>query len=335
MQTVTYPENKQTTDPGNSFRAAVLTAPKQFDTQELPLPELMPRQVLIRMQGCGLCASSIPVWEGREWFDYPQEAGAPGHEGFGIVEKTGSKVTEVQAGDRVAALSYHAYAEFDIAGASQVVKLPEELNDMPFPGEPLGCAMNIFERSDIREGHTVAILGIGFLGSLLIQLAKSRGAKVIAVSRRGFSRQTAREMGADEVIDMEDYNLVKEEVKRITGDSFCDRVIECTGKEGPLNLAGELSRVRGKLIIAGFHQGGMRSVNIQLWNWRGLDVINAHERDPQEYVKGMKKAVQAVLAGQMDPRPLFTHLFPAEEIKHAHSMLCNRPEGFIKGIISW
>lgn len=334
MQTATYPEKNLNTQQG-TYRAAVLCAPKRFEMQEQQLPELQPDEVLIRMQGCGLCASSIPVWEGREWFDYPQQAGAPGHEGFGVVEKAGNAVKDLKTGDRVAALSTNAYAEYDVASADEVVKLPAELDDMPFLGEPLGCAMNIFERSDIHEGHTVAILGIGFLGSLLIQLAKARGAKVVAVSKRPFSREIAKKMGAHEVVDIEDYNIVKDQVNALTDGRWCDRVIECTGKEGPLNLAGELTRVRGRLIIAGFHQGGMRSVNLQLWNWRGLDVINAHERDPQQYINGIKKAIEAVLSGEMDPRPLFTHTFPSDEINRAFKMLTERPEGFVKGIITY
>jgi len=54
-------------------------------------------------------------------------------------------------------------------------------------------------------------------------------------------------------------------------------VIEAAGQQWPLDLATELTRERGRLIIAGYHQDGPRQINMQLWNWRGLDVINAHE----------------------------------------------------------
>ena len=65
----------------------------------------------------------------------------------------------------------------------------------------------------------------------------------------------------------------------LTGGRFCDVVIEAVGKQWPLDLAAELAGERGRLIIAGYHQDGLRQVNMQLWNWRGLDVINAHQRD--------------------------------------------------------
>jgi hypothetical protein len=100
-------------------------------------------------------------------------------------------------------------------------------------------------------------------------------------------------------------------VKELTGGAFCDRVIEAVGKQWPLDLSAELTRERGRLIIAGYHQDGPRQVNMQLWNWRGLDVINAHERDPEVYLAGIRAAVAAVTSGRLDPRPLYTHVYPA------------------------
>ncbi|AKD05415.1 L-iditol 2-dehydrogenase [Pontibacter korlensis] len=317
------------------MKAAVVAAPKSVKIEETALPEPKAGQVRIRLEGCGLCASNIPVWEGREWFSYPIAAGNPGHEGWGRIDAVGEGVTTVKPGDRVAALSYNAYAEYDLADADKVVKLPESLVSKPFPGEPLGCAMNIFGRSDIRQGQTVAILGIGFLGALLVQLAKNAGARVIAVSQREFSLNVAKECGADEVIKMDDHYKIIEKVKGLTNGTFCERVIECTGKEWPLNLAGELTAERGRLIIAGFHQDGMRQVNIQLWNWRGLDVINAHERDPKEYINGIKAAVSAVEEGKIDPDRLYTHTYTLNNIDKAFENLTNRPDGFVKALITY
>ncbi|MCX2739889.1 MDR/zinc-dependent alcohol dehydrogenase-like family protein [Pontibacter anaerobius] len=335
QDTLTNNQKKVASTQATTMKAAVIEAPKSIKVQETALPRPKAGQVRIRLQGCGLCASNIPVWEGREWFSYPVEAGNPGHEGWGVVDAVGEGVTEVKPGDRVAALSYNAYAAYDLADADKVVKLPESLADKPFPGEPLGCALNIFKRSGIEEGQTVAILGIGFLGALLVQLAKSAGARVIAVSQRGFSLEVATACGADEIIKMDDHYKIIEKVKELTNGNFCERVIECTGKEWPLNLAGELTAERGRLIIAGFHQDGMRQVNIQLWNWRGLDVINAHERDPKEYIKGIKAAVEAVAEGKINPDPLYTHSYTLDNIDKAFENLTNRPDGFVKALITF
>lgn len=314
-------------------KAAVLEAPQKVSVKEQELPQPQQGEVRIKLEGSGVCASNIPVWEGRDWFDYPVTPGEPGHEGWGVVDAVGEGVENLEEGDRVTALTYKAYATHDIAKEESVVKLPKSLDGKPFPGEPLGCAMNIFNRSDIQKGQKVAIVGSGFLGTLLIQLAKSAGAEVIAISRREFSLESAKKAGAHHLIQMNDHYEIIEKVKELTNQNFCERVIECTGKEWPLNLSIELTGERGKLIVAGFHQDGMRNLNVQMLNWRGIDMISAHERDPQKYIDGIKAAIEAVEAGKMDPFPLFTHRFVLEEMEEAYQHLTNRPDGFIKALI--
>jgi threonine dehydrogenase-like Zn-dependent dehydrogenase len=318
----------------SKMKSAVIAAPQQIVFEELSIPQPSSNEVLIQMEGCGICASNLPVWEGREWFAYPQDSGSPGHEGWGYIVKIGDKVKNLHIGDKVTALSYHAFSQYDKAKAENVVVLPESLHKQPFPGEPLGCAWNIFERSDIQRGQTVAIVGVGFIGALLTQLVKQAGTKVIALSRRKSSLDMAQKLGADEIIPLDDHYQIIEKVKDLTQGKFCDRVIEATGKEWPLNLAGELTKIRGKLIIAGFHQDGMRQINVQLWNWRGLDIINAHERDPEKYVYGMQKAIEAVVNGWMNPAPLYTHHFKFNEIQEAFKVHTSAPAGFIKAIIN-
>lgn len=79
----------------------------------------------------------------------------------------------------------------------------------------------------------------------------------------------------------------------------CDVVIEAVGAQWPLDLAAELTGVRARLVIVGYHQDGPRQVSTQGWNWKGLDVINARERDPRIYVRGMKEAVAAAVQGTL------------------------------------
>ncbi len=313
--------------------AAVLTNPKTFSLQEIASPNIKVNEIKIRVEGCGICASSIPVWEGRDWFQYPLEAGSPGHEGWGIVETAGENIKSVQNGDRVAFLSSHSYAEYDVAKEGSFLKLPYSLNKKPFPGEPLGCAINIFDRSHISKGDVVAIIGIGFLGALLCQLAKSRGAKVIAISRRPFSLEFAKHYGADEIISLTNTWEVANKVGEITGNDFCTRVIEATGKQEGVDIATEVVGEYGKLIIAGYHQDGLRQVNLQKWNWKGIDVINAHERDPAKYLSGMQKAVEAVEQGIIDPTLLYTDIISLENISKGFGLTQNRPDGFMKALV--
>ncbi|MBE7213403.1 MAG: alcohol dehydrogenase catalytic domain-containing protein, partial [Gluconacetobacter diazotrophicus] len=132
------------------MRAAILTGPGTVSVVDVDRPEPGPSQVRLRLQGCGVCASNLSPWSGPDWMRFPTAPGDLGHEGWGIVDAVGKAVTAVTPGDRVAALSFRAYAEYDLAEQDAVVPLPEALADLPFPGEPLGCAMNILERADIR-----------------------------------------------------------------------------------------------------------------------------------------------------------------------------------------
>lgn len=315
------------------MRAAVLAGERGVRVEGVEVPEPGPGEVRVQLEGCGVCASNLPVWEGRTWFEYPLPAGAPGHEGWGRVDAVGEGVVELAVGARVAFLSGRAYAEYDIASAATVVPLPEELAGRPFPGEALGCAYNVFRRSDIRAGQTVAIVGVGFLGAVLTRLAASAGARVLAISRRPFSLEVAREFGAAETIALDERWRMVERVQALTGGAGCERVIEAAGVQGTLDLAGELTQERGRLVIAGYHQDGDRRVNMQLWNWRGLDVINAHERDPAVYVEGMRGALAAVASGELEPWSLFTHSFDLDGLGAALAAVQERPTGFLKALV--
>ena len=333
----------------NTSHAPLETAPKQPDTalykiaiidrpQSIAYAEQAkkcgPGELLVKMEGVGLCASNIPVWEGREWFQYPMEPGAPGHEGWGVVEELGEQVTDFHVGQRVALLTGNAFSEYTAVAASDAIALPPALDGIPFPGEPLGCLMNIFRRADIQEGQTVAIIGLGFLGLGLINLCKQKGARVLAFSRRDSSLAQAS-ADADLCIKMDDHYQIIQRIQDYTNGQGCERVIECTGKQWPLDLATDIISDYGKLIIAGYHQDGLRNINMQKWNWKAIDVINAHERDPQKYKDGVVAAIEAVTDGLIHPEELLTHQFSFDQLDEAMALLRACPEGFIKGYIKF
>jgi threonine dehydrogenase-like Zn-dependent dehydrogenase len=310
-------------------RAAVIRESGLVELVEVPMPEPGEGEVRLRLEGSGVCGSDLPVWAGRPWFDYPQPPGAPGHEGWGVVDAVGSGVSGLAEGDRVAGLTYRAYADYDVVRATDLVPLPEGAG--PFPGEALGCAVNVVRRSGIRTEDTVAVVGAGFLGCVIVQLAAAAGARVVAVSRRRSALKTAAAMGAAETIALEE--PVAERVGELTDGELCDVVIEAAGVQATLDAAAPLVRNRGRLVIAGFHQDGPRQVDMQLWNWRGLDVVNAHERDPAIYVEGIREAAAAVAAGRLDPSPLYTHRFGLDQVDAALDTALERPDGFIKALV--
>jgi threonine dehydrogenase-like Zn-dependent dehydrogenase len=274
------------------MRAGVVTGPRSAAAVEARVPEPAPGEVLIRVEGCGVCGSSLPLWEGREWFSYPAEPGAPGHEVWGRLED----------GRRVAALSYHGFAEWDVARADEVVELPEALDGVPFPGEALACAVNVVRRADVRPGARVAVVGMGFLGTTVARLLSLV--------------TTCHEVRRGDVPDGE-----------------FDVVVEAAGTQAALDTASALVATRGRLVVAGFHQDGPRTVDMQGWNWRGLDVVNAHERDPQAYVDGMREAARLAAAGELDVASLVTHRFGLDELDAAFEAAATRPPGFVKAVV--
>ncbi len=312
------------------MRAATIVEPGKIEITEVPLPRPSESQVLIRLEGCGICASNLPVWEGRPWFSYPQQPGAPGHEGWGTIVAIGENVTGIDLGTRVTMLSGNAYAEYDVASMDSIVPLPPALLGKPFPGEPLGCAQNIVDRADIQSGQTVAVIGIGFMGALVTSLAQGLGARVHAISRRAFACNLASSLGAEQVYSIQEGHL--DAVRKTLGEK-CDRVIEAAGMQWALDLGSDLIKIRGKLIIAGYHQDGLRNVNMQQWNWRGIDVINAHERENRIYVRGIRTAVEAVASGIFNPYPLLTNSYRLDQLDTAFSTALSRPDGFFKGIV--
>jgi threonine dehydrogenase-like Zn-dependent dehydrogenase len=317
------------------MQAAVLAGPGRIEMTQVPVPQPGPGEVRVRLEGCGVCASNVEPWEGQPWSSFPGEPGGMGHESWGVVDAVGEGVSGFAVGDRVAGMSGRSYAQYDLLAANLAVKLPPELAGRPFPGEPLGCAFNIFRRSDVQAGQWVAIIGIGFLGAVLTRLATEAGARVIAISRRQESLDLARRYGAAEVIPMHDHHAIIAEVQRLTNGRGAERVIEAVGKQWPLDLAGELVAEGGRLVIAGYHQDGPRQVNMQAWNWKGIDIASAHERDPAVQMRGLREAVEAVASGRLDPAPLYTHRYPLDRLGEALAATRDKPDGFVKALITY
>jgi threonine dehydrogenase-like Zn-dependent dehydrogenase len=281
----------------------VIVAPGRVAEVERSVPEALPGEVVVRVEGCGVCASSLPLWEGRPWFSYPLEPGAPGHEVWGRIERVGDGVTELRPGERVAVLSYHGFAEVDRAPAAACVPLPAQLEDLPFPGEAYGCAVNVVRRAHIEPGQRVAIVGMGFLGGAVAELCRHLGAHVMPV-RRGMA----------------------------PGGNF-ERVIEAAGTQDALDAASALVAEGGLLAIAGYHQDGSRTIDLQSWNWRGIHVVNAHERDAARQVACVAEAARLAAVGVFDLERLGTHVFGSESLANAFETARLRPPGFTKALV--
>jgi threonine dehydrogenase-like Zn-dependent dehydrogenase len=331
-QIETPPHDRNATE---QMRAAVLAEPRRIEIRNVPIPRPADGEVRVRVEYCGICSSNLSPWAGAPWFSYPFPPGAPGHEASGFVEEIGVGVSNLRIGERVATLANQAFAEQLVARAENVVSISRLPSQSLFLGEPLGCAVNIFKRAQIRKGDWVAIVGMGFLGAILLQLCLREGAQVIAISRRPFALRIATKLGAEHALEMTGRPSVVTDIRRITSEHLCDVVIEAGGVQPTLDLAGDLCRTRGRLVIAGYHQNGPRMVNMQHWNWNGLDVINAHERDELIYIQGIQQAADMVARGAIHLEGLITRTFPIRQIEEGFRLAEERPEGFMKGIVAF
>jgi D-arabinose 1-dehydrogenase-like Zn-dependent alcohol dehydrogenase len=215
------------------MKASLMTAVKQpLVTRDVPDPQPGPGQVRIRMHATGVCGTDVHVWHGELPVPLPI---VPGHEPVGEIEMLGPGVRSVKVGDRVGVSWFQAgcgrclycqkkqikfcaepktwitngggYAEFMIAEADGCTLLPDGLAWEP--AAPIFCggfwAMSAYRAGKPQPGERVAVIGIGGLGHLALQIAKSMGHTVIAITNSADKERDAREMGADEVLVVKDH----------------------------------------------------------------------------------------------------------------------------------
>jgi threonine dehydrogenase-like Zn-dependent dehydrogenase len=265
--------------------------------------------------------------------EFPLAPGALGHEGWGFVDAVGAGVSPDRLGSRVAVFGTSSFASHEVVAEDAALPIPAALGDRAMPAEPFGCAVSIFRMARVQPGDTVAIIGAGFIGALLTKLATDAGARVIAISRRDDSLALARRMGAAECVPLDDHWEVLRQLAALAGEAGCDITVECTGAQWPLDLAAEITRESGRLVIAGYHQDGPRQVNMQLWNWRAFEIVNAHVRDRATNLDAMREAMELAARGAIPVEELLTHSYPLEQLGAALDATRDKPDGFVKAVV--
>ncbi|UCF98861.1 MAG: zinc-binding dehydrogenase [Spirochaetaceae bacterium] len=315
------------------MKAARLLKPHVFELVSVPDPVPREDEVIIRVIACGVCRGDFNKWNGIS-DQYPREPGSSGHEVYGTIEELGSKVENLKIGDTVSSIRFpgKGFAELALATAKHVSRVPGELKNDVILGEPLACAVNAIGRAKIKPGDSVLIVGIGFMGALALKLLTISGAApLIAVDISEFSRDLARRIGADFVFDPQDTRSI-DKIKKLVGADGLNCVVEATGTQEALDYCTEAVSVRGTLVIYGYHVDNRRSINMQLWNWKGIDVVNAHERDQDNYFRGMLKAFNLLKYNKLT-FDLITHEFDLDAINDCFQFIRKRPPGYIKAVI--
>ena len=112
-----------------------------------------------------------------------------------------------------------------------------------------------------------------------------------------------------------------------------DVVFENSGTAPGLTLASHIVREHGILSVVGWHQGGARQVDMEMWNWKGFNVINAHERRMDYLMDCMRRGLALVAAGRMDTASLVSHRFSLDNVDGAFRALVEKPAGFHKAVV--
>ena len=313
------------------MKIAVLYGPRDFQINEQPIPAIQPDEVLLRVAACGVCTSELDQWEGKSTgLSYPRFIG---HEVSGTVEKVGSQVQSFQAGNRVGAwVTERGFAEYVAVKAEYCFPAGDVPLDLAL-AEPLACAVNAVELADLSLSDDVVVIGAGFMGNLVQKLVALRGPRhLIIADTRADALQRAAKMGASRVVDVRTESLA-EVVKELTGGKGADASFEVTGAQVPLTMLGDVTRMSGKVVIVGFHQGGMREIPLAYWNWMAFQILNAHFREISTIMHGMRIGMRLLTSGRLSLDDLVTHRFQLTEINQAFLAACEKPEGFVKSTV--
>ena len=338
------------------MKAAVLYRVRDLRLEDVMTPKIKDDEVLIRIHATGICGTDIHIYRG-EW-----KTRMPiilGHEFSGAIAEIGRDVSNLNVDDPVVAepnipcgscyfcrmseRNYFcenlqavgvtingAFAEYVKIKAANVYKLPKDLSlDEAALIEPLACCIRGIDQAGIRVGDTVAIIGAGPIGLILLQLAKLAGASMLIQTDMEDARlKMARKLGADYVINITEEDPV-EAIKRLTNGYGTDVAIEAVGSPKAITQAMRATRRGGRLNIFGV------SPQDAVWEVKPFELydkeltITTSYRSPFTF----QRAVKIVSSRKVKLKPLISHVFRLEEIQRAFEVAEKRLEDAVKVLV--
>ena len=313
----------------NAIRVAQAGGPEVLELVDLPVPSPGSGEVLVRVAACGVNFMDVGMRAGR----YPGMTFPliPGGEASGTIEAVGADVTGLRAGDRVmyaVALAGGTYAEYALAPASHVVRLPNDLDLVQAAALPLqGMTAHylLHEYVAVEQGTVVLVhAAAGGMGLLLTQWATHLGAQVIGTTSSAAKAAKAKAMGARDVILYTETDFAAE-VKRITGGAGADLILDGVGKT---TFAGDLNaiRTRGHIVVYGAASGPADPISPNAYAANAATVSGGglyhFTRTPDE----IARRSEAVLDGFRDGwlRVTIDRTLPLDRAADAHRALESR-----------
>jgi threonine dehydrogenase-like Zn-dependent dehydrogenase len=314
--------------------------PRTSEVIEVPDPAPGPGQVLVQVVASGVCTSDLAPWrEGPAG----RGDGKPirlGHEITGRVVAAGPGARGWAEGDLVTGLGDQGFAALAVMDATAILPVPAHVEPAHAIGEPVADLAEALGRTGLAAGQRAAVVGLGFMGLGLVQLARDRApGLLIGVDPLPAARQRALELGCDLV-------FAPGEVPPEFGgassgggpgpdrarDQRADVVLEATGVTPGLRTASALVRPFGTLCVVGYHHAGDAPMDMDLW-YKAVTIVNGFCPDRTRLMRAMRDTLDLIAGRRFSYAPLITHRFGLDEVDRAYELMEARPDSFVKAIL--
>ena len=325
-----------------TMKAAVYRGPNDLRVESVPVPEIGPDDVLVRVAACGVSTSDVK----RVQMGVKPFGTILGHEIAGTIERVGADVDGWRAGERVVARLLRGVPGEEVLGGgfAQYVKVPAEFVDedglVEIPRAvsfeeaiflvPVNTCLRGIRLLDLDEHSQVLVAGVGSLGLLLMQLAIREGASVIAADPLAGRLALARELGAARIVDptQEDIQAVCREATEGRG---ADAAIVAGVGAGPIRDAIRATRARAKILLFGqVAKGDEASVDIGDVCLDEKHLIGSHSFSGEE----ADEADEIVFRREIELARLVTHRFPLDQVAEAFRRAADRADGVGKVVVT-
>ncbi len=301
--------------------------------EELPSPKVGDEEVLIDVHAIGLNFPDTLMLQGK-YQTRPDRPFVPGRDAAGTVRAVGAKVSRVKPGDRVSAqVAWGAFAEQLAAHQSRVFVLPREIDFVTAAGMVTiynTAYVAVCHRGRVQPGEIVLVTGAsGGVGLAMVELAKARGATVLAGATSKEKGDLAKAHGAAHWIDLGAADLhdsVKTQVEALTDGKFCNAVFDVVGGE-VFDAAMRCVGYAGRMVIVGFatmdismpkgHHILLKNISVM---GAPLDIHFKHE--PEVMNRGVKELFELYRAKKIRPEIMAT--YPLDQIHKAMDLIVSR-----------
>ena len=327
------------------MKAILYYGPGNIKYEETRIKPLAKGEILVRVKAALTCGTDVKTYRRGHPVLIKNIPSGFGHEFSGIVEKIGEGVTNLKVGDRVVCANsapcgecfYCKHGEYNLCenldllnGAyAEYIVVPERIvkkntlllpDSLPFEKaafcEPLANVVHGAERTDIKAGQTVGVIGIGPIGLMFARLAKLKGARVIAAGRNPEKLRLAEEFShADEVVDLKKYPNPEKIFKDFSDEKRgLDVVIECVGLPEIWELAFSCVRPGGTVhFFGGCKSGSKVSFDTTKMHYGDIKLMSVFHHTPKYF----RQALDLISSGEVEVEKLITAELPLDKVEYA------------------